>query len=83
MGDVVGATNTKIAPAAERVIPETYSLINDTFNISGSNRQFKLGVDTYAGVCAVLTVQAVGEFLHFPLHVHIQGECCFPSVFVL
>ena len=49
MGDVVGATNMKIAPAAERVIPETYSLINDTFNISGSNLQFKLGVDTYAG----------------------------------
>ena len=50
MGDVVGATNMKIAPAAERVIPETYSLINDTFNISGSNLKFKLGVDTYAGV---------------------------------
>ena len=52
MGDVVGAANMKIAPAAERVIPETYSLINDTFNtcISGSNLKFKLGVDTYAGV---------------------------------
>ena len=42
MGDAVGAIETKIAPAAERVIPETYSLVNDTFNISGSNIQFKV-----------------------------------------
>ena len=48
----------KIAPTAERVIPETYSLINDTFNMSGSNLQFKAGVDTYAGVCAVLSEEA-------------------------
>lgn len=58
MGDVVGAADMKIAPTAERVIPETYSLVNDTFNMAGSNLQFKAGVDTYAGVCAVLSEEA-------------------------